>query len=141
MVAINERKQLRSSQQRSSKLRSANKRSGNSEKRNHSSSYTFIVPQQATKFFVANNLLAFGERIINCRPVPSKRPVVQGLMRPHRVVINFVRSNEVIEMLLAKDNEVIQALEFYRFHPPLDKSILLRCQLHPIATMRVEVFG
>jgi len=115
MVTISLPKQPKSSQQRNSKLRSANKRSGNSEKKNHSSRYTFIVPQQATKFFVANDLLTFGERVIDCRPFPSKRPVVQSLMRPHRVVINLVRRDEVIEVFLTEDSKIIQALEFGAF--------------------------
>jgi len=108
MVAISQRKQPRSNQKRSSKLRSASDRSWDVDERsNSSSSHAFIVPQQATKFFVANDLLTCGERIINSRPVLSKRPVVQGLMRSNFVVKNFVRSNEVIEVLFAKDNEIM----------------------------------
>jgi len=109
----------------SDKPRSASERSGNSEKKNHSSSHTFIVSQQATKRFVADDLLTFGKRIINCGPIPSKRSVVQSLMRPHRVVINFVRRDEIIEVPLTEDDEEIQALEFYRFYPSLDKCVLI----------------
>jgi len=125
MVAINQPTRSKSNQLRSSKLQSASERSGNLEKRNHSSSHTFVVPQQATKFFVANDLLTFGKRVVNRRPLPSKRSVVQGLMRTNFVVVLQVRSDEVIEVLLAEDSEKVQALEFDRLYPSLDKSVLI----------------
>jgi len=104
MVAINQSKQPRSSQLRSRTLRSASEQSRNLEKRNHSSSHTFIVSQQTTKFFVANDLLVSGERIVDRRPYTSERSITQGLMRPHRVVINSVRSDIVLMIRdLSKD--------------------------------------
>jgi len=123
MVAISQPKQPKTNQLRSSKLRSTSDRSWNVEGDGNSSSDAFIVPQQAAKFFVANDLLTCGERIIDRRPLPSKRPVVQSLMRTNFVVVLQVRSNEVIEVFLAKDSEIIQALEFDRFYPSLNKSV------------------
>ena len=44
---------------------------------------------------------------------------------PEFIVKSDIRSNEMIEVLLAEDNEEIQALEFYRFYPSLDECILI----------------
>jgi len=89
MVAINQIRQPRSNQLGSRTQRSASNRSWHLNKRSDSSSDALIVSQQATEFFVANDPLTFGERIINCGPLPGKRPVVQGLMWAQLVILNY----------------------------------------------------
>ena len=81
---------------------------------------------------MANDLLAFGEWFIIFRPFSNERSVVQPLVWPEFIVKADIRSNEMIEVLLAKDDEEIQALEFKGFPPSLNKCILiwrLRCRL------------
>ena len=44
-------------------------------------------------------------------------------MRPLRVVVLDVLPHQVVEMLLAEDQEVVQALDLQRLNEPLDEGI------------------
>jgi hypothetical protein len=47
-------------------------------------------------------------------------------MRPLRVIVLNVLTNQIVEVLLAKDEEVIQALLLNRLHKPLDVGVEIR---------------
>jgi len=74
---------------------------------------------------MADDLLAFSKWFIFIRPFSGERSILQPLVWPEFIVKADIRSNEMIEVLLAEDNEEIQALEFYGFYPSLDECILI----------------
>lgn len=141
MVAFAQPERLILYQPRSKKSRSTGEVHHDSEKKRHSRGHTLVVAEQSTELLMTNDLLVFSEWIIQLRPLSSERLVVQRLMRPQLVVIVQIRSNQIVEMLLAKDRKEIQTFDACGFYPSLNESILLYRQLHPIATMGVEVFG
>ncbi len=88
---------------------------------------------------MTNDLLVFSEWIIQLRPLSSKRLVAQRLVRPQLVVIVQVRRDKIVEVLLAKDREEIQAFYACGLYPSLDEGILIwrsRCRgLHSAALL------
>jgi hypothetical protein len=71
------------------------------------------MTQQSAKLFVTNDLLLSREWIINLSPVPSERSIVQRLMWSQLVVKICITRDKMIEVLLAKDNEIVEAFKFY----------------------------
>lgn len=63
------------------------------------------MPQDSAKGFIADDLFALGERVIIIGPLPSERFILQSLVWSEFIVISDVRSNEMVEMLPAKDDE------------------------------------
>ena len=62
-------------------------------------------------------------------------------VRPLRVVVGHELGDEKVQMPLAKDNEFVQAFPTDRADEPLTSAVHSRRQLHPIATIHVELFG
>ena len=109
MVAINYQTRAKSYGPRSNDQQSTSQL-GYTKESCRSRRDTFVVSEQFTESFVADYLLAISKRIINLGPLPRKRSIVQCLMRAKLVVIVEVRSDKVVEVLLAKDDEEAQAL-------------------------------
>ena len=107
MVAFSQPERLILYQPRSNKSCSTVELHRDYRKRGDLRSHTLVVAEQATQLFVTNDLLIDGEWIIQLRPLPRERPIVQGLMWPQLVVIIEVRRDKIVEVLLAKDREEI----------------------------------
>lgn len=84
------------------------------------------MPQYAAEAFAADNLLVLGERLMVLGPSAAERPIGQRLMRTQRFAKLGVTRYEVVEMFLAEDDEVMEALDLDRLDPPLGESILIR---------------
>ena len=52
---------------------------------------TFVVPQDATERFMADDLLTFGKWLIFIRPFSGERSIVQPLVWPKFIVPTFPR--------------------------------------------------
>ncbi len=92
---------------------------------------TFVVSQDTAERLVADNLLVLGEWLVFVGPFSRKWSVLQGLMGTKLVVEADIRSNEMIEVLFAKNHEETQALNFDTLYPSFDESILIgrsRCR-------------
>src|SRR3954447_15331142 len=78
--------------------------------------------EDATKPFVANDVLGFsiGRRI---ESVAVKRQVVQALVRPIGVVELHVFRHEEPKMILAEDDEAIEALDLERLQPAFHERV------------------
>ena len=74
---------------------------------------------------MADDLLACSEWSIFIRPFSGEWSVVQPRVWPEFIIKADIRSNEMIEVLLAEDDEEIQALEFEGLSPSLDECILI----------------
>ena len=49
-------------------------------------------------------------------------------MRPFRQIVLNVLRDQVIEVVLAKDDEVVEAFVLDRLNPPLDEGVLIRAR-------------
>ena len=57
------------------------------------------------------------------------------------VIVLEVLTDGIARRMLAKQNQPVQTLGCQRSEKSLEVPVHLRRQLHPIATMRVELFG
>lgn len=89
---------------------------------------TLIVLEHAAQSLVADNPLVIAERLINVGPLTNQRSVADAvtLMRPNAVVMAEILGNEKIDVLLAEDQEEVEALELDRLDPTLDEGVLVR---------------
>lgn len=74
----------------------------------------------------ADDPLAFGERHEALWPNADERPIGKRLMRTPDVIEGEEFADKMIEVLLTKDDEVVEALDLDRPDPPFDEGVLVR---------------
>ena len=72
------------------------------------------MTKQSAESFVADDLFVVRKRLVDDRPGLCERPVLQRLVRRQLVVVVQVRSDQIVKVLLAENDEEIQTLGFYR---------------------------
>ncbi len=75
-------------------------RKGVDEATTHLSSASFVMLEYAAERFMTNDRLAAVERVVDLRPRPAERPVVEALVRAPAVVELGVARDKMVKMLL-----------------------------------------
>ena len=127
MVAFAQSEQSISCQPRSGEHPFTSELRRRSEERRRLRRDAFVMTKQPAESFVADDLLTVRKWLIDDWPGTCERPVLQRLVRSQLVVVVQIRSDQIVEVLLAKNGEEIQALGFNRSNPSFDKSIFVRC--------------
>ena len=84
----------------------------------------YIVAKQAAKPRASAHIaMRRTDWLLLALPRRSDRPIPQPLMRPLRVVMLDILVHKVIEMLLAKRQEVIEALDLQRLDETFDEGV------------------
>lgn len=98
---------------------------------------TLVMLHQAAKAFTVNDLT----RVSRVRHHPTDGHIANPLVWPFCVIISEEFRDNVVEMLLAENYEMIQALVLECLHKSLDVRICIYRQLPLIVTVRFELFG
>ena len=69
-----------------------------------------------------------------------QRRIFLGLMRAFRVIKSRELGNDVVQMRLAEEHKMIEALDLKGLHPTFGECVYLRHRLHLIRTMALECF-